>query len=1628
MKNRQAAFSVLVYSALLLLAFLFLPVVREAQEAVASPSATAAEDVKPSFTVSTNRAYGPKDKPRIWISYQGIDHLDFRVYKVNDPRKFFEQLQNPHKIGEGEESVVTAGFKKGPSILERVRSFKSSIYVGFKHYVRSQLQRKSRVAFNDKFRTGGRQSLGEADFARVPLLNSDQLVSKWREVLTPLDNEYDSRNVPLDPQPPGVYLVEAVNGDLRAYTVALVSDITILTKTSPNGDVMAFAVNRSSGEPRSGLTLEVMKKGKVIATTVTDADGIAKTRIEQKAKSPEGDQAQQEGEGEGEAAEPAEDEPDEEDTGYVLMGWDKKSFAISEVQKYFFGWYDGEESSRDLVSYIYTDRPVYRPNQKVYFKGILRKLTEANAYKTPTDSAEITIEDPNEAKLYTKTLQLTQQGSFNGELDLGNEAPLGSYRVVAKVGEDEAIGYFEVEEYKKPEYKVTVTTPKPFVAVGETTTYAVEGKYFFGAPLNGATVEYYIYRSRYYEPWWAEEDDGIGKDDSHEDDASGYGYDNDLVKNGEGRLDSSGKLNIDFTVPQPDPKQLWDYTYRLEAQVTDSSRRTNSASASFTGIRSNIVTKAEADKYVYFTGDTAKLRVRTSDYTGKPVSSKVQLKFVRRTYNRVEKEEEGYKRVEYEPVDTDLGSGEITTNAQGEAVYDFHPQSSGNVIIKTTISEGGRQVESYGGSLWIADKSERWADFSFQAYGVIKLVADKESYRPGETAKIMAMLPTESNHLLVTTELAGVFTARHIFAPARVVMIDVPIEERYTPNVYVSVSYVKDGEMYTSDKMLAVPARDKFLTVEITPDKSEYKPRDVASYTVTAKQPDGTPAGGAEISLGVVDEAIYSISPDRAGDIRRAFYGRRYNTVNTQYATQFHCEGHSTDKPVKLVSARKPNQLADFKNESQYADAKIRKDFRDTAFWRADLVTGPDGKVTAKVPLPDNLTTWRATARAVTTDTRVGATRSKVLSRKDLLVRLEIPRFATEGDNIVVSGIVHNYLNADKVARVSLEVEGAGLQDSPVRDVPVARQGEKRVDWHLKTSDIGDARLLVKALTDTESDAVELRFPVVSGGLPEVKGSSLSLSEDNGDRTVSLEFPANAEQKSRRLRLEASPSIAGAMFGALDYLTSYPYGCTEQTMSSFLPNVIVARALKDVSSASVKASNNLQNKVTKGLDRLYLFQHQDGGWGWWKDDKTDPFMTAYVVDGLQLASGAGYPVRTYALQQGRRKITEMLDSGKTDQNKPIDLEDKAYLVYALVTSKEIDPKYLNELYSKRSQLQPYGKALTALALSTSGELVKARELAADLEKTAIQNDFDAHWESRRRPMLDFVVQNDIEATANGIRAISQLAPKSLLLPKLVRWLVSNRSRGYYWETTKDTAFAIFGLSDFLKVSKELQPDYSLEVYLNGEKVIEKRVTASDASAGQTFTLERKGQSAGNANSVRVVKKGRGALYFGSTLDYFTTEEKIAPKGNSELSLTREYFKLSVTDRGGKPTWKLEPLSGNLASGDVIVSRLKVKGSRAQYLMLEDPIPAGCEQVDQFNGVDLTLTDGKWTDWYSSREFRDRRTAIFVDYFDGDATFQYALRVITPGEFKVAPARAELMYRPSVRANSGNLNFTFSDRK
>jgi hypothetical protein len=1623
--------SIYVSVILLVLAFnaIRLRILSRAQ--AASPEAETNVVVPPYFSLNTNRTFASGERARLWTSYQGIDHLDFRVYQVKDPVKFFMQLDDPHQLGEKQKEEVSSNYSNNRSVLERTHSIKAFINGAIKDYVRTQLQRDHRERFNQKFRKDDgptRTPLNIADYARVPLLNSSQMVSAWREKLPPTAGAYDQQTISLGKRDPGVYLVEAVNGDLRAYAIAIVSDLTMIQKTTMDGQVVVYVVDRKSGAPHAGVSISVSKGRDNLTTGATDKSGLFTAEIKTSKSKEENEPA-------------AEEDHDPENphprTPYLIMAREHNNFVISDLDAFYFGGGgENEGYDRNLVSYIYTDRPVYRPAQKVYFKGILRRWGRNGYELIDSKTVSVTIEDPNSGKIFTHELPLSSRGTFSGDVDIIDEAPLGNYHILAEAGDVKASSYFDVQEYKKPEFKVKVTGPQAFAAVGEKVKFTVDARYFFGAPVTNADVHYFIYRSRYYHSWWRDDesdefDDAAGAENEGGDDADAGYYGNDMVKEDDGTLDSQGRMTVVFEVPPPEEKDEWDYEYRLEAQVTDSSRREMQGSASFVGTRGRTVANAQPEFYVYYKGDTAQIKVQTADYLGHSVSEKVTVKFIEQTWEKVAKpqENDGYKYTTYDYVShqRELASIDVHTDAEGQAVQSFVIPVEGEIFIKTILNENGKEVVNHGGYIWAPDRTGLWSNFDDrnESQSSIKLVLDKKSYRPGQTAHVLAMLPSENTHLLVTTELATVMTTKQIDVPGRSVVIDVPIEQRFEPNIYLQVAFVKDDDMISQSQLLAVPARDRMLKIDIIPNKKEFKPRDVASYTVLARKADGSPAANAEISLGVVDEAIYSVQPENAGNIKREFYGRRYNQVNTTLALHYSFTGFSGDKPIDLARIKQAYQLADFKSESSLTEPTIRREFKDTAFWQSDLVTGADGKATAKFTLPDNLTTWRATARAVTADTRVGSAVQKAISRKDVIMRLEMPRFLTEGDTVTISGVIHNFLNKAKSTRISLEVNGAQLIGPAFQTVTIPHNGEHRVDWRVNAARPGELRLLAKALTDTESDGVEMTMEIVPHGLKQTIGGAVTLTQKNEEQTQTFNLPLHPDIQARSLRIEAAPSIAGTLFGALDYLTSFPYGCTEQTMSSFLPNVIVAQTLKDVQNTQIRATNDLPKKVQRGLARLYSYQHAEGGWGWWKDDPTDPFMTAYVVDGLTLASRAGFQIEQGRLDGGRAKLAAMLDANKRDDGNPIDPETRAYMIYALVESGPSDAHYLESLYAGHEHLQPYGRALLALALKERND-ERALEIASEIEGSARVNEFDAHWETHRLNDWGQPVLLDVETAALSIKALARVSPKSPLLPKAARWLVNKRQHGYYWESTKETAFAVFGLIDYLKVSQELSPDYTFEIYVNGEQVLTQHVTSASS---QTFNVTRKNGQVSGANQIRIVKHGRGALYVSTALEYFTGDEEVAAQGSPALKLTREYFRLRVEkDDKGKPAWKIEPLTGELHSGDLIVSRLHVEGARAKYLMIEDPIPAGCEQVAHVDGFNLNYTDGHWSDWYSEREFRDSRTVIFDSYFSGKATFQYAMRVEVPGEFRVAPARAELMYEPTVQANTSNNRLRILDKQ
>ncbi|MCX6626036.1 MAG: alpha-2-macroglobulin, partial [Candidatus Solibacter sp.] len=719
--------------------------------------------------------------------------------------------------------------------------------------------------------------------------------------------------------------------------------------------------------------------------------------------------------------------------------------------------------------------------------------------------------------------------------------------------------------------------------------------------------------------------------------------------------------------------------------------------------------------------------------------------------------------------------------------------------------------------------------------------------------------------------------------------------------------------------------------------------------------------------------------------------------------------GEAGKRRMRLAALRDASRLAQLKPD-RMVQPKIRKAFPDTAFWAADLVTDAAGKAQVKVEFPDSLTTWRATARGVTADTRVGGATLKTIVRKNLILRLAVPRFFVQGDEIMISALVHNYLATEKAVRVSLDLKGLDVLDGSTRDVRVLPRSEVRLDWRVRAQQVRTAAVTGKAISDEESDALELELPV------NVPGVKLSVARGGvlaggSSAAYDLTFPAQVQPGSRLLGIRVSPSIAGSLFGALEYLTTFPYGCVEQTMSSFLPNIVVTQAVNQLGLKVSLDTAAVQQKIRTGIDRLNNFQHEDGGWGWWETDESHPFMTAYVVAGLAQAKAAGVQVDADRMEKGIQWIGKAFAA---DSKLAFDL--RAYMQYALAVAGKPDGNALGQVFGQRSRLSPYGLAILGLAL----ELVKdarAGEIATALEQTVQQDAEQAWWTASRDQLLDFSEDATPEATAYAVKFLSHQRPNSALLPKAALWLMNHRNEGYWWSSTKQTAMVIYGLTDYLKATGELNPNMVATVMVNDVPVLTKKLDQGAALGVPELMLDESRLQPG-VNHIRVLTTGQGRLYYSTRVEYYSADDKFQKTGNTSLNILREYFKLVPLRDGGKIVYDLAPLTGPVESGDTLAVRLTVTGTEWKYLMLEDPIPSGTEFIERDSGYELRSRPPWWQYYFTRRELHDDRMAIFQTYFpQGQQQYFYLLKVVNAGIFQVSPARVQPMYNSGVMATT-----------
>ena len=1545
-------------------------------------SAHAEERIKAvSFNLSTSRSYAPGEQPKIHLYTHNVDALEFRVYRVNDPVRFIENLRELHSFGD------TGPFGPSEQIdertwIERFHDWKVEVWEEIRDFFRGQFSHAARSALRAKqAKLSSRSRIVSAvQFAQIPLLNDRQLVARWRQ-LVPATYISDSNDLAVKDLTSGLYLIEATDGQYKAYTLLMISHNVLVTRTGPGG-VMAFVVDRATGAPVEGVQVAAGFGQKQADTATTDKDGVAVLSIP-------GSKTQQD--------------------NFWVVGSKGAEVAVATPQSYTLNYSTNDK----FAAYIYTDRPVYRPTHTVHFKAILREH-QGNVLVLPKpQSVHVTIVDDQSKTVFERSMPIDPAGFIAGDFDLPKDAALGYYSISVGDGDDRVMGGdFHVEEYRKPEYRVQVTAANKHVLQGTDMAVTIDSRYFFGEPVANGKVKYRIYRERHY--WWGEDEDSSGPP---QDDASSdsYDYAGDAQDEKTGKLDADGRLVIQVPTPVNDKdKTHADYDYTVEAGVTDEANREVTGRGRFLATYGTFRVNVEPVSYAVHAGEAAKFRITAVDYDDKPVQTRVHVALV-------------YRHYENGKTETTQGAAvDVTTDASGKAVGEVLVQSKqySSAELEATASavQPGTRDVSDDTYLWIMGAGE-------SAYGedstqTSQIIADKKSYAPGDIAHLSLVSETAGFHALIIVQGDTVLQREVMTSDGRTLAFDIPITAECQPNITVAAIYVKDGTLYQASKIVKIPPAQQQLQVQIVPTRDTFQPQQKADYDVTTLDAAGKPVS-ANLSFGVVDEAIYSIHPDSSGDMLSRLYPQRYDSSSVDSSLSYYFSGEAGTKSPMLAlrNARYRPQLAQVKpgNEDK---PRVRKAFPDTAFWAPSVHTDSAGHARVSLTFPDSLTTWRATVHAITEDSKAGSAMSRVLVRKNVLVRMGTPRFLVQGDEIVIPVIMHNYLDSAQQAKLSLAVDGLDVLSGSEQTVTVPSRGEATAQWKLYAAHIGTAKLTASAVTPVESDALEITLPVEPAGVVQTVAHGGVIPQSADHAQTSILFPQTTDAAAHSLRIEVNSSIAGSLVSALDYLTTFPYGCTEQTMSSFLPNVIVAETLGKLPSAKRVDEADLRAKMEAGLDRLADYQHEDGGWGWWKEDTSQVFMTAYVVGGI--GQGAKYlPLHGKQLQmlyQGQRYLTTALR--EHPKMRP-DL--RAAVLYALAEAG--DPPYDSEAvatrkaateleWDRRKDIQPEGLAMAGLAMLEWKD-DRANQIEALLESSAVKQGDLIHWAGSYVPLLDSEQTNDAEATAYAVRLIAKVHPDSPLLAPAAQWLMLERNGDGWWESTEQTAMVLFGLVDYIAASHELDADFTVEALVNGHSVGQRHFTPADALSGAALTIDLDATKLQpGSNDVQIVRRsGSGRIYWRASGRYYSTDRSQYQAGTLSLNLTRDYYKLQPKQKDGRLIYTLEPLKGEAQIGDVLAVHEAINGSPMKYLLLEDPIPAGTEFV---RSEDSYPIETRPDDWYTRREFHDDRAAFFSSTFSGRQEIFYLIKVVNPGSFRINPARVEPMYQPGVQATSDAL--------
>ncbi len=1023
------------------------------------------------------------------------------------------------------------------------------------------------------------------------------------------------------------------------------------------------------------------------------------------------------------------------------------------------------------------------------------------------------------------------------------------------------------------------------------------------------------------------------------------------------------------------------------------------------------------------------------DVKGRPQPRKTVtfIAYRQRWHNVRKKDATGVFRWVSEVEETPVYTTTLTLDQKGRGSVEFIPTTGGSYRLRLLARDDQGREARASQFIWVSQST--YVSWRRENNNRVFLVADKTSYKVGETAHILIPSPYRTPvRALLTLERGRIRKAWTVTLTSNSDIIDVPITEDMAPNVFLSVFLVRGAkdaaDGHPSFRVgyveLPVDISERLLEVIITPEQKKYHPRDTARFSLSVRNAEGKPVD-AEVALALVDKAVLDLV-ERPTPLAQVFYRKRGLQVHTGTALAI--------TPYRLRPLEPGGKGGG--GGGGYVPA-IRETFLDVAYWEPTLRTGSQGRARVAIPLPDNLTTWVLHAWAVDEKTRVGEADAEILVTQEFLLRPVLPRFFTQGDRADIGVVAHNLSDTPVRGRITIHVEGATLKTPAVQEVMLQPGQHAKLTWPIENVEGQGTPTVLRVTWKGETnvpglaDAVRITLPVQYPLPPDIQAVAGLLKED-GSTVEGVGMPPNRIPTRGGIRMDVDASLAGGILDGLRYLRHYPWECVEQTTSRFLANVITWRALKHLDIQNPELETILPDLVTTAIQRLQARQHPDGGWGWWEGGRSDLYITAYALWALTEAHQAGFDIPENMWARAATYINRHLRS-YTPGEKVWKNNRAAMALFALTMySRERHVLFPGQyaaavnLFHARKHMSLYARALLGLTFGTFEEsgLLDAdatenahkylQRILNELDEAAIIDPTGAHWEEDTWDIRH--MNNDVHTTAVVFLLLTHYDAENPLNPRVVRWLSTQR-QGKRWHHTHDTAWALVALTDWMEYTQELHPDYDYSVWFNDHLWFQGTMTPHNMDTTRSEwkpiqeILNRPLNLIRIQRSHRPGQTGKGALYYRIQLITYPSQDKLKPVQRG-IRVERWY----TVGEEETPVSRARVV-------DIITVHIRIIAARSlHYFMLQDFFPAGVEPLNiHLKTTPSTVREIKlkreaslpWAYWTPSHvELRDDRAGIFDEYLPaGTHEITYQVRASLPGTFIVPPARASLMYEPEI---------------